>query len=60
MSPQNEAKNVHDTFISKQDILSTHTRAHTHKHGEATQRLCDGCVFAAFLVCVFAVICPLS
>lgn len=27
MSPQNEGKKVHDTFISKQDILSTHTQA---------------------------------
>lgn len=39
MSPQNEAKKVHDTFISKQDILSTHTRAHT-----SVEQLLKGCV----------------
>lgn len=61
MSPQNEAKKVHDTFISKQDTPSTRTRAHTQAWSSYSKAVVsDGCVFATFLVCAFAVICPLS
>lgn len=60
MSPHNKAKKVHDTFRSKQDILSTHTRTHTrtdtntHIYTHTSTQRAAAQMRCVWWLCVFA------